>query len=125
MGVIFCIVVGRGVKEGVMVAGASVTVDVGPTVNVGGTIVKVGAASLVDGVGRAMKPKVQQQHIEMIDARMVMIFAVKPDFQKLAMVFMMFSLQVTGKRYDFPSFRHILIQGNIFNRVIPFDEFGP
>jgi len=62
-----------------------------------GRAVDVRTASLADGVGTAVEVETQQQHAVIIDTRTVMIFAVRPDFQKLAMCFMMFSLQPTGK----------------------------
>ncbi len=117
-----CVYVGNGVKEGVTVADASVMMEVGATVNVElGTVllertVDVGAASLADGVGMAMKAKEQQQHIEMIDVRTVMIFAVKPDFQKLVMWFTVFSLLITVTNLNIcPCAGYILIPRNVFN----------
>jgi len=67
-----------------------------------------------------MKAKEQQQHIEMIDTRTEMIFAVKPEFQKLAMCFMKFSLQVTGKNLNICLRAEyiILIPGNVFELAI-------
>jgi hypothetical protein len=101
-----CVYAGTGVKEGLTVADASVVMETGTTVNVGfwtvlsERTVDVGAASLADGVGIAMNAKEQQQHIEMIDVRTVMIFAVKPDFQKLVMCFTVFSLLITGTNFN-------------------------